>query len=83
MGTQRIRDLVRESKIKDVQQKILNIVTNCKACQLTNAVANPKNHESRLRGKKPGDSCEIDVTEIKPGKYGYRYLLVFVDTFSE
>lgn len=24
----------------------------------------------------------MDFTEIKPGKFGYRYLLVFVDTFS-
>ena len=25
---------------------------------------------------------EIDFTEVRPGKYGYRYLLVLVDTFS-
>ena len=24
----------------------------------------------------------MDFTEVKPGKYGYKYLLVFVDTFS-
>jgi transposase InsO family protein len=24
----------------------------------------------------------MDFTEIKPGKYGYKYLLVLVDTFS-
>ena len=24
----------------------------------------------------------MDFTEVKPGKYRYRYLLVFVDTFS-
>jgi transposase InsO family protein len=24
----------------------------------------------------------VDFTEIKPGKYGNRYLLVFIDTFS-
>lgn len=39
-----MQDLVRQLriKIKDVQQKIINIVTNYKACQLTIAVANPK-----------------------------------------
>ena len=24
----------------------------------------------------------MDFTEVKPGKYGYKYLLVFIDTFS-
>jgi hypothetical protein len=27
----------------------------------------------------PQDS---DFTEVKPGRYGYRYLLVLIDTFS-
>ena len=35
-----------------------------------------------LRGDRPGAYWEVDFTEVKPGKYGYRYLLVFVDTFS-
>jgi len=25
---------------------------------------------------------EVEVTEVKPVKYGYKYFLVFVDTFS-
>ena len=33
-------------------------------------------------GDHPGAYWEVDFTEVKPGKYGYRYLLVFVDTFS-
>ncbi|KAL6084130.1 hypothetical protein STEG23_032496 [Scotinomys teguina] len=36
----------------------------------------------RLRGHWPGIHWETDFTEVKPGLYGYRYLLVFVDTFS-
>jgi transposase InsO family protein len=24
----------------------------------------------------------VDFTEVKPGRYGYRYLLVLIDTFS-
>ena len=36
----------------------------------------------RYRGEGPGQHWEIDFTEVRPGKYGYRYLLVFVDTFS-
>ena len=36
----------------------------------------------RYRGEEPGKHWEIDFTEVRPGKYGYRYLLVLVDTFS-
>ena len=35
----------------------------------------------RYRGEEPGQHWEIDFTEVRPGKYGYRYLLVLVDTF--
>ena len=34
-----------------------------------------------LQGDCPGTYWEVDFIEVKPGKYGYRYLLVFVDTF--
>ncbi|XP_036031513.1 LOW QUALITY PROTEIN: uncharacterized protein LOC118574701, partial [Onychomys torridus] len=34
------------------------------------------------RAHRPGTHWEIDFTEVKPRLYGYRYLLVFVDTFS-
>ena len=36
----------------------------------------------RYRGERLGQHWEIDFTEVRPGKYGYRYLLVLVDTFS-
>ncbi|KAG3259972.1 hypothetical protein H1C71_029664, partial [Ictidomys tridecemlineatus] len=36
----------------------------------------------RLRGTRPGQFCEVDYTEIKPARYGLKYLLIFVDTFS-
>jgi hypothetical protein len=36
----------------------------------------------RLRGDQPGAYWEADFTEIKPAKYGNKYLLVFIDTFS-
>ena len=37
---------------------------------------------TRYRGEEPGQHWEIDFTEVRPGKYGYRYLLVLVVTFS-
>ncbi|XP_073075563.1 uncharacterized protein [Manis javanica] len=36
----------------------------------------------RLQGDRPGTYWEVDFTEIKPAKYRYKYLLVFLDTFS-
>ena len=36
---------------------------------------------TRYQGEEPGQHWEIDFTEVRPGKYGYRYLLVLVDTF--
>ena len=36
----------------------------------------------RYRGERPGQHWEVDFTEVRPGKYGYRYLLVLVGTFS-
>ena len=37
---------------------------------------------TRYRGEEPGQHWEVDFTGVRPGKYGYRYLLVLVDTFS-
>jgi hypothetical protein len=36
----------------------------------------------RERGRALGRSWEVDFTKVKPGKFGYKYLLVFIDTFS-
>ncbi|KAL6091923.1 hypothetical protein STEG23_014325 [Scotinomys teguina] len=65
------------------QDRVLQQVTSdCPAC----AQVNPgKAHLQRgacQRGHRPGIHWETDFTEVKPGLYGYRYLLVFVDTFS-
>lgn len=35
-----------------------------------------------MRGGSPGEQWEVDFTEIKPTAAGYKYLLVFIDTFS-
>lgn len=29
-----------------------------------------------------GEREEVDFTEVKPGKYGYKYLFAFIDIFS-
>ena len=35
-----------------------------------------------LRGDRLGTYWEVDFTEVKPARYGNKYLLVFIDTFS-
>ena len=79
-----MEDLIRHAKItiKDSRTKIEQIVASCHSCQLTNATAHGSNPGTQLRWNHPGAYWEVDFTEAKPGKYGYRYLLVFVDTFS-
>ncbi|XP_078293651.1 uncharacterized protein LOC132687086 [Panthera onca] len=84
MGTRKMEDLIRHAKIiiKDSRAKIKQTVASCHACRLTNATTHGSNPRTQLRGDRPGIYWEVDFTEVRPGKYGYKYLLVFVDTFS-
>ncbi|XP_049495963.1 uncharacterized protein LOC125929087 [Panthera uncia] len=84
MGARKLKDLIRHAGIKIHQQdtKIKQVVSACKTCQLTNARDTLNKKGTRLRGTRPGAQWEVDFTEVKPGKYGYKYLLVFTDTFS-
>lgn len=59
-----------------------NLIENCHACALTNAGSNKTQGGKRLRGDRPRTYWEVDFTEVKPAKYGNKYLVVFVDTFS-
>nr|KAF6447832.1 hypothetical protein HJG63_012166 [Rousettus aegyptiacus] len=36
---------------------------------------------TRLRGQALGEHLELDFTEVSPGTFGFKYLLVFVDIF--
>ena len=49
---------------------------------MTNAGQSVCTPRKRLRGDKSGAYWEVDFTEIKPARYGNKYLLVFIDTFS-
>ena len=65
------------------QDKVLQQVTSqCPACAQVNSNKAYFAQGTRIRGHRPGTHWEIDFTEVKPGQYGYKYLLVFVDTFS-
>jgi hypothetical protein len=46
-----------------------------------NANAAKSKQGKRPRGEQPGVYRSINFTEVRPGNYGYKYLLVFVDVF--
>eukprot|EP00072_Mus_musculus_P071747 XP_017173510.1 PREDICTED: protein NYNRIN-like isoform X2 [Mus musculus] len=65
------------------KDKILHeVAESCQACVQVNASKTKIRAGTRVRGHRPGTHWEIDFTKVKPGLYGYKYLLVFVDTFS-
>ncbi|CAD7690915.1 unnamed protein product [Nyctereutes procyonoides] len=81
-GTRKTEDLTRHAKItiKDSEAKMEQIVASCHTCQLTNATAHGSNPGTRLRGDRPGAYWEVDFTEVKSGKYVYRYLYLLVQS---
>jgi hypothetical protein len=84
LGTKKLKEIVKSStyyviKLSNVAKEIIN---KCEACALTNA-GHHKNAPGRgLRGDWPGTYWKVDFTDVKPAKYGNKYLLVFIDTFS-
>ena len=84
LGVEKMMRLIKNSRyqvpnLKSVAQKIID---SCKPCAFTNATRAYKEPGKRQRGDRPGVYWEVDFTEVKPGMYGNKYLLVFVDTFS-
>ena len=83
LGEKKTLTLPQTAQLWFPQQKktIQDIVPTCKACQMMRP-GKGQHTGVRYRGKRPGHHWEIDFTEVRPGKYGYHYLLVLVDTFS-
>lgn len=84
MGAQRMQDLVCQSyiRIRDANLKIAETIKKCKACQLINAIISGKNHDTQYWGTKARVYWKVDFTVVNPEKSGYRYVLVFINTFS-
>lgn len=58
------------------------IVESCKVYQQVNACHNKVGAGKTPRENRLGVFWKVDFTEVKPRKYGHKYLLVFVDTLS-
>ncbi|XP_077894559.1 protein NYNRIN-like isoform X1 [Ictidomys tridecemlineatus] len=86
LGAKKIKELLDRGEgtlyLPNRDQLLRQTAENCQACAQVNAGKNKIGIGIRIKGHKPGTHWEIDFTEIKPGMYGYKYLLVFVDTFS-
>ncbi|KAF6081654.1 hypothetical protein HJG60_008702 [Phyllostomus discolor] len=65
-----------------LKDMIQSITSRCQTCAKVNAQNRKLPPFVRYPGKALGKLWEIDFTEMTPGKLGYRYLLVLVDTFS-
>jgi hypothetical protein len=68
--------------IMDLRVLARDSVEQCKVCQQVNAYVAKSKQGKRPRREQPGVYWQVNFTEVKPGKYGCKYLLVFVDTFS-
>ena len=84
LGKMKMAELVRKKfRAQGLGKEIEEVVEKCASCAQVNQGASRKVLEAkRDRRIEPGHFWEVDFTEIKPGKYGYKYQLVFVDTFS-
>lgn len=84
LGADKLKQFFKTSKyhVLNLNSAIKQVVDSCQACALTNAARPYQEPRKRRRGDRPGVYWEVDFTEIKAGKYGNKYLLVFVDTFS-
>ena len=83
LGEKKTLTLLQTVQLRFPQQKktIQDIVCTCKSCRMMRP-GKGQHAGVRYREERPGHHWEIDFTEVRPGKYGYRYLLVLVDTFS-
>lgn len=75
-------ELIALTQALKMTKAIQKVTESYKACAQVNLGRTMIGQGVRPRGHRPNIHWEIDFTEIKPGIYGYKYLLVFVDTFS-
>ncbi|KAK1332208.1 hypothetical protein QTO34_006880 [Cnephaeus nilssonii] len=81
-GTKLVELLKRDYYIPKLFQVSKDIARRGHVCAQAPLPPPPLAQGTRLRGRSPGEHWEVDFTELPPGRGGYRYLLVFIDTFS-
>ncbi|XP_045679078.1 LOW QUALITY PROTEIN: uncharacterized protein K02A2.6-like [Phyllostomus hastatus] len=82
LGQNKLEQLVKKYYLgPNLRDTIQSVTTRCQTCAKVNASNKKLPSFVRYRGKAPGELWEIDFTEMTPGKSGYKYLLVLVDTF--
>ncbi|XP_055978462.1 LOW QUALITY PROTEIN: uncharacterized protein LOC130031220 [Sorex fumeus] len=87
LGTRVLLELLKDQDLPTLapgraKELARDIVASCEACALVNARRTEGTQGERLRGDRPGTYWEVDFTEVSPARYGNKYLLVFIDTFS-
>ncbi|XP_063138728.1 uncharacterized protein LOC134485562 [Rattus norvegicus] len=86
LGFKKMKTLLDREEINlcflNRDKAIQKVTESCKACAQVNLGRTMIGQGVCPRGYRPDIHWEIDFTEIKPGIYGYKYLLVFIDTFS-
>lgn len=84
LGHKKIKSLIKKSDfyIPGLNSLIQQVMSTCVPCAKVNAGRQNAPEGIRIRGNLPGTHWKMDFTEIKPGKYGNKYLLAFIDTFS-
>jgi ribonuclease HI len=85
LGWRKLLDLLTSTQLRIPNQTmaVCQIVEDCASCTAMKPGRREGHHTGIWEwGRAPGRSWEVDLTEVKPGKFGYNYLLVFIDTFS-
>ena len=85
LGQTKLSELLKKYRyyIPNLSSLIDHLVSRYIICAQVNAKQGKKAPLGiQLKGVSPGEHWEIDFTEIKSSAAGYKYLLVFVDTFS-
>ena len=82
LGSRKLKELIgKQFQASKLGRMVQDVVDRCAQCQAVNVGRTKMGRGKRERGKEPGICWEVDFTEMKPRKYGHKYMLVFVDTF--
>lgn len=86
LGHKKLKAALQEDRqsyyIPGLDSLVQQVTASCVPCAKVNARHLKLPEGARVRGDRPGINWEVDFTEIRPGSYGNKYLLVFIDTFS-